>query len=97
VYTLSTRVAFLAMGGERQTRMEVLDWLELNGGRVLEVSIGTGVNLRYLFESPDVGAGWGASRSGVAWVLDCDPARAGFGCRCWMVILQEWGCLSAGL
>jgi ubiquinone/menaquinone biosynthesis C-methylase UbiE/uncharacterized protein YbaR (Trm112 family) len=59
VYTLSTRVAFLAMGGERQARMEILDRLELNGGRVLEVSIGTGVNLPYLFESPGVGEVYG--------------------------------------
>jgi ubiquinone/menaquinone biosynthesis C-methylase UbiE len=59
VYTLSTRVGFLAMGGERQARMEVLDRLDMRGGRVLEISIGSGPNLPYLFESPDVGQVYG--------------------------------------
>jgi ubiquinone/menaquinone biosynthesis C-methylase UbiE len=54
MYTLFTKVAFLPMGGERKARKEILDRLELNGGRVLEVSIGPGINLPYLFESPVV-------------------------------------------
>jgi ubiquinone/menaquinone biosynthesis C-methylase UbiE/uncharacterized protein YbaR (Trm112 family) len=58
-YALFTRVAFLPMGGERKARKEILARLELNAGRVLEVSIGPGVNLPYLFESPGVGEVFG--------------------------------------
>lgn len=59
VYALFTKVAFLPMGGERKARKEILDRLELNGGRTLEVSIGPGVNLPYLFESSTVGEVYG--------------------------------------
>jgi uncharacterized protein YbaR (Trm112 family) len=41
VYALFTKAAFLPFGGERRARKEVLDRLELNGGRILEVSIGS--------------------------------------------------------
>lgn len=58
-YSLFTRLGFLAMGGDRKARMEILERLELNGGRVLEVSIGTGDNLPYLYESPNVGEVFG--------------------------------------
>ena len=56
---LFTKVAFLPMGGERKARKEILGRLELNCGRALEVSIGPGVNLPYLFESPEVGEVYG--------------------------------------
>jgi ubiquinone/menaquinone biosynthesis C-methylase UbiE len=59
VYAFGTKVAFLPMGGERKARKEILDRLELSGGRVLEVSIGPGVNLPYLFESPQAGEMFG--------------------------------------
>jgi ubiquinone/menaquinone biosynthesis C-methylase UbiE/uncharacterized protein YbaR (Trm112 family) len=59
VYSVFTRLAFLPMGGERKARKEILDRLDLSGGRVLEVSIGTGDNLRFLFESPDAGEMYG--------------------------------------
>jgi ubiquinone/menaquinone biosynthesis C-methylase UbiE len=58
-YALFTKVAFVAMGGERKARKEILDRLELVDGRVLEVSIGPGVNLPYLFESSEVGQVYG--------------------------------------
>jgi ubiquinone/menaquinone biosynthesis C-methylase UbiE len=59
VYTLFTKVAFLPFGGECKARKEILDRLELSGGRILEVSIGPGVNLPYLFESQSVGEVYG--------------------------------------
>ena len=59
IYALFTRVAFLPFGGERKARKEILDRLDLNSGRILEVSIGTGVNLPYLFETPGVGEIYG--------------------------------------
>jgi ubiquinone/menaquinone biosynthesis C-methylase UbiE len=59
VYPLFAKAALMPFGGERKARKEVLDRLELNGGSVLEVSVGTGVNLPYLFESPGVGDVYG--------------------------------------
>jgi len=49
---LSWRIFSLPAGGERKVRGEVLDRLDRNAGRILEVSVGSGGNLRYLFESP---------------------------------------------
>ena len=53
------KLSFLPMGGERKARMEIMRRLELNGGRVLEVSIGSGGNLPYLFESSKVSEVYG--------------------------------------
>ena len=64
VYAFFTKMAFLGFGGERRARKEILDRLDLRGGRLLEVSIGSGANLPYLFESPGVGEVYGLDISG---------------------------------
>jgi ubiquinone/menaquinone biosynthesis C-methylase UbiE/uncharacterized protein YbaR (Trm112 family) len=64
------RLSFLPMGGERKARTEILHRLELNNGRVLEVSVGSGGNLPYLFESPKVGDIYGLDIS-AAQLTNC--------------------------
>jgi len=55
VYGPSVRVALTVLvGSERRARMHLLERLELKGGRLLEVSVGPGSNLPYLFESRQV-------------------------------------------
>lgn len=66
-----SKLASLAVGGERKARTEILRRLEPGGRRTLEVSIGSGCNLPYLLESPDVGDVYG---------LDMSPAQLG-NCR----------------
>jgi ubiquinone/menaquinone biosynthesis C-methylase UbiE len=55
LYPLFNKVAFIGVGGERRSRKVILDRLELSGGRLLEVSVGTGANLPFLFETGGVG------------------------------------------
>jgi ubiquinone/menaquinone biosynthesis C-methylase UbiE len=59
MYPLFTKMGFLGFGGERKARKAVLDRLELSGGRLLEVSIGTGGNLPFLVETGCVGEIYG--------------------------------------
>ncbi len=55
-YRAFSVVAFAIIGTtEERARREVLDRLEPHGGRVLEVSVGPGPNLPFLFRRPDVG------------------------------------------
>jgi len=63
-------LSFLPMGGERKARTEILQRLELSNGRVLEVSIGSGGNLPYIFESPRVGDIYGLDIS-VTQLTNC--------------------------
>ena len=58
-YSWFSKFAMLPFGGERKARMEILDHLDFAGGRTLEISIGSGVNLPYLYESPDPGEIYG--------------------------------------
>jgi ubiquinone/menaquinone biosynthesis C-methylase UbiE/uncharacterized protein YbaR (Trm112 family) len=59
-YRLFSTVAFAYIGmPEAQARREVTDRLDPQGGRVLEVSIGPGVNLPYLSGRPDIGEVYG--------------------------------------
>jgi len=60
VYRPFSKVAFAVIGmTEAEGRGEVLNRLEPHGGRVLEVSIGPGVNLPYLVDRQDVGQVYG--------------------------------------
>jgi len=54
VYSPFSRLAFAFLGGEEKNRREVLDRLQPAGRRVLEVSIGPGVNLPFLIAAPGV-------------------------------------------
>lgn len=56
VYPAFSRIAFRVIGlSERRARVDITGRLEPRGGRVLEISAGTGNNLPYLFERSDIG------------------------------------------
>ncbi len=60
IYGAFSKIGFLLLGtSEAQARHEILDRLELKGRRVLEVSVGPGVNLPFLFRSPAIGEVYG--------------------------------------
>lgn len=79
-YRAFSKVAFAYIGmSEEQARREITDRLDPRGGRILEVSIGPGVNLPYLIGRADVGEIYG---------LDISPGQLQ---RCQdYLIRQNW-------
>jgi uncharacterized protein YbaR (Trm112 family) len=67
VYALYSRIAFAFIGGEARNRNDVLGRIEPKAGRILEVSIGPGVNLPYL-------KAWPGQRE--LFGLDISPGQA---------------------
>ena len=60
IYPAFSKIGFLLLGTtDSRARQEVLARLEPNGGKVLEVSIGPGVNLPFLLSLPAVGEVYG--------------------------------------
>jgi len=62
-YSIFTKLAFLPFGGDRKAREEILKHMDVARGRTLEVSIGNGVNLPYLYEAPNIGEIFGVDIS----------------------------------
>jgi ubiquinone/menaquinone biosynthesis C-methylase UbiE/uncharacterized protein YbaR (Trm112 family) len=60
IYNAFSKMAFAYIGmNEEQGRREITDRLDPHNGRVLEVSIGPGVNLPYIIHRQDVGEVFG--------------------------------------
>jgi SAM-dependent methyltransferase len=59
-YRAFSKIAFTYIGMDEETgRREITDRIDPHGGRVLEVSVGPGVNLPYLVNREDVGEVFG--------------------------------------
>lgn len=60
IYSAFSKIGFLFLGTtDSRARREVLARLEPNGGKVLEVSIGPGMNLPFLLSSPSISEVYG--------------------------------------
>jgi ubiquinone/menaquinone biosynthesis C-methylase UbiE len=81
IYRAFSKVAFAYIGMDEATgRREITDRLEPHGGKVLEVSVGPGVNLPYLVHRPDVSEVFGLDIS-LGQLNQCQRyvARKGWG------------------
>jgi ubiquinone/menaquinone biosynthesis C-methylase UbiE len=59
-YRAFSKIAFAYIGMSEETgRRQITDRLDPRGGKVLEVSIGPGVNLPYIIQRPDMGEVFG--------------------------------------
>ena len=80
-YRPFSKIAFAYIGMDEETgRREITDRLDPHGGKVLEVSVGPGVNLPYLVNRPDVGEVFGLDIS-LGQLLNCQRyvAKKGWG------------------
>jgi ubiquinone/menaquinone biosynthesis C-methylase UbiE/uncharacterized protein YbaR (Trm112 family) len=66
VYIPWSRAAFSFLGGEKRCRRELVERLSLHGGNILEVSIGPGPNLPFLYET---------GKAGMVFGLDISPGQ----------------------
>jgi ubiquinone/menaquinone biosynthesis C-methylase UbiE/uncharacterized protein YbaR (Trm112 family) len=70
-YRVFSKVAFAYIGLNEETgRREITDRLDPHGGKILEVSVGPGVNLPYLVNRTDVGEVFGLDIS-LGQLLNC--------------------------
>ena len=66
VYIPWSRAAFSFLGGEKRCRRELVERMCLHGGYILEVSIGPGPNLPFLYET---------GKAGMVYGLDISPGQ----------------------
>jgi ubiquinone/menaquinone biosynthesis C-methylase UbiE/uncharacterized protein YbaR (Trm112 family) len=81
IYRTFSKIAFAYIGINEETgRREITDRLDPRGGKVLEVSIGPGVNLPYVINRPDVSEVFGLDIS-LGQLKNCQKyaAKKGWG------------------